>query len=99
MAGFGVDIEALGSAGPRLIGVVSALSEEAHGATDGSVIGFDDGVSAFTEFVSGWSHGRSLLSERASGLQGDLVHSSGTYRQAETGLSATLRSDEAGGAR
>lgn len=95
MVAFKVDIDELGGLAPHLTKVVSTLDDEGHNSLDHTVIGFDDGVSAMGDFVSGWSYGRSQISSSVKSAQGDLTGTSGNYKKAETGLGTSFSKSEA----
>lgn len=69
--------------GSRLSSVVSALEDETHSSFDASALGFSDAIGGLSDFVSGWSHGRSEIASGVKDIQGSLVGASGAYEQVE----------------
>jgi hypothetical protein len=96
MSSFQADTDQMRQIGSRLTSVVAALDDEAHNNFDTSALGFPEAVSGLSDFISGWSHGRSEISASVKDVQQSLHGAAGGYDAAE---GDARRAFEAGGAK
>jgi len=84
MPSFEADTDRMRQIGARLSSVVDALNDEAHAGFDVNALGFSEAVGGLSDFISGWSHGRSEISASVKDTQNSLNGAAGGYDTAES---------------